>query len=194
MVLTIKQINKTGLLARYISNPKERRIVLFSFILSAILIIIGVLYVSLSYQTLMIEESRQYKESFKQLGSISRIGFFAVIAIYPVFLLLKCKKIKGIRLRDIQLKTVLQFLAKWVRKWHVPVALISTAIVLLHGYLAIIRGFKLDFTYISGIVTTVILFFLMVMGLKRYKRIDKQWHLKLGIGFFILFMIHATFA
>lgn len=194
VVFTILQSKNTGLLSRYIPNPKERKIVLFSMVIAVILILIGILYVALSYQTLMMEETRHYKESFKQLGSISRIGFFAVIAIYPVFLFLKWKKIKEIHFGEIKLKSILQFLAKWVRKWHVPVAFISMAIALLHGYLAILRGFKLDFTYIIGIVTTVILFFLMVMGLKRYKRMDKQWHLKLGIGFLILFMIHATFA
>ncbi|OIK15673.1 hypothetical protein BIV60_08705 [Bacillus sp. MUM 116] len=190
----ISQSKETGILSRYIANPKERRMVLLTFIAAVILILFGVLYVALSYQTLMLQDSRHYKENFKQLGSISRIGFFAVIAIYPVFLLLKWKKIKGISLGDIQLKTILQFVGKWVRKWHVPVALISSAIALLHGYLAIIRGFKLDFTHLTGIVTTVILFLLMFLGLKRYKRMDKQWHLKLGIVFLVLFMIHATFS
>ena len=81
-----------------------------------------------------------------------------------------------------------------LRKWHVPIALLSTGIIFLHGLLAILRGFKWDFTYLSGIIAAIVLLFIMFMGLKRFKRKDNNWHFKLGIGFFILFMIHATFS
>ncbi|MFJ7727655.1 hypothetical protein ACIQXV_16005 [Neobacillus sp. NPDC097160] len=155
---------------------------------------IGIIVIILNRQQLFAQDFRHYKEIFKQLGSISRIGFFAALAIFPIYQLLKSKKIKEFKLRDFQVKKALQFLAKLVRKWHVPVALLSSGIVLLHGILSIIRGFKVDFTYLSGIASTIVLLFLMIMGLKRYKRTDHNWHLKLAIGFFILFMIHATFS
>ncbi|MGE7186520.1 hypothetical protein ACQKKK_21905 [Peribacillus sp. NPDC006672] len=91
------------------------------------------------------------------------------------------------------MKNFLQFIGKLVRKWHVPLALVSTGVVFLHGYLAIIRGFKWDFTHTTGILAIVLLVFLLFMGLKRFKRKDKKWHFKLAIGFLILFMIHASF-
>lgn len=180
-------------LSSYISNPKEYRMIVITFIITICLFSLGLLLISLSYQQLMMQGYKQYKEIFKQLGSISRIIYFAVLSIYPVFLLLKWKRLKMVKWRVFELKTVLQFIGKLVRRWHVPLAIVSTGIVLLHGYLAIIRGFKWDFTNITGILTIILLFFLLFMGLKRYKRLDKKWHFKLAVGFLILFMIHASF-
>ena len=139
------------------------------------------------------QEYKHYKSILKQLGSISRIVYFSVFAIYPVFLLLKWKPLKTLRWKNFQLKSFIQGLGKLVRKWHVPLAIASTGFILLHSYLAIMRGFKWDFTNITGILAVILLFFLLFMGLKRFKRKDKNWHLKLAIGFLILFMIHASF-
>jgi hypothetical protein len=185
---------KPVFLSKYIPNPKERRTIILYVTVTSILILTGIFLISLFYQSLIAENSRHYKGTFKQIGSISRIGYFAVLSIYPVFLLLKWKKIKEFNWGNIQLKVLVQFLGKLVRKWHVPVALLSTGLVVLHGLLASIRGFKLDFTYLSGIISTIILLFLLLTGLKRFKRKDNKWHFKLAIGFLLLFMIHATFA
>lgn len=95
---------------------------------------------------------------------------------------------------NFELKPLIQFLAKYVRQWHVPIALISTALIILHGYMALIKGFQANFTYFSGIITMAVLACLLVMGVKRYKRTDKKWHLKFAISFLVLFMIHATFS
>ena len=185
---------KSGFLLKVIPNPKDRKSFLLFIIITALLSLIGVLLIILNHQQLMTQDLRHYKGIFKQFGSISRIGYFFVLSIYPIYLFLKSKKIKALQWRNFQVKNLLQFLAKIVRKWHVPVALLSTGIIFLHGLLAILRGFKLDFTYLSGIVAAIVLLFLMLMGLKRFKRTDNNWHFKLGIGFFILFMIHATFS
>ena len=185
---------KSGFLLKVIPNPKDRKSFLLFIIITALLSLIGVLLIILNHQQLMTQDFRHYKGIFKQFGSISRIGYFFVLSIYPIYLFLKSKKIKALQWRNFQVKNLLQFLAKIVRKWHFPVALLSTGIIFLHGLLAILRGFKLDFTYLSGIVAAIVLLFLMLMGLKRFKRTDNNWHFKLGIGFFILFMIHATFS
>ena len=118
--------------------------------------------------------------------------YFFVFAIYPVFLLLKWKPLKTIRWNNFQLKILIQGLGKLIRKWHVPLAIASTGSILLHSYLAIMRGFKWDYTNITGILAAILLFSLLYMGLKRFKRKDKNWHLKLAIGFLILFIIHAS--
>lgn len=186
--------NKSGFLLKVIPNPKDRKSFLIFINITALLSLIGVFIIILNQKQLMTQDFRYYKEIFKQFGSVSRIGYFFVLSIYPIYLLLKSKKIKTLQWRNFQVKSLLQFLAKIVRKWHVPVALLSTGIIFLHGLLAIVRGFKWDFTYLSGIVATIVLLFLMFMGLKRFKRTDNNWHFKLGIGFFILFMIHATFS
>jgi len=185
---------KSGFLVKVIPNPKDRKSFLLFIIITALLSLIGVLLIILNHQQLMTQDLRHYKGIFKQFGSISRIGYFFVLSIYPIYLLLKSKKIKTLHWRNFQVKSLLQFLAKMLRKWHVPIALLSTGIIFLHGLLAILRGFKWDFTYLSGIIAAIVLLFIMFMGLKRFKRKDNNWHFKLGIGFFILFMIHATFS
>ncbi|MFZ7943524.1 MULTISPECIES: hypothetical protein [Bacillaceae] len=184
---------KSSFFANFIPNPKERKTIILFALATVILISIGMIAIFINRQQLFAQDFRHYKGIFKQIGSISRIGFFAALAIYPIYRLLKWKKIKEFRIQDFQLKTALQFLAKLARKWHVPVAILSFGIVTLHGILALIRGFKFDFTYLTGIASSLVLLFLMGMGLKRFKRTDHNWHLKLAIGFFILFMIHATF-
>jgi len=185
--------SKNTLLSRYIPNPKDRKIIFVSFIITICLFLIALSLISLNHQQLMMQEYKHYKEFLKQIGSISRIIYFVVLAIYPVFLLLKWKRLKTIEWGKFQLKSSIQFLGKIVRKWHVPLAIAATGVALLHGYLAIIRGFKWDFTNISGILAMIILVFLFFMGLKRFKRKDNKWHFKLAIAFLVLFMIHASF-
>ncbi|PLS07256.1 hypothetical protein [Neobacillus cucumis] len=185
---------KTGFLANFIPNSKERERINVFLIIAICLILAEVFYVYLYRQQLMSQDFRHYKGTFKQFGSIAQIGFYVTLAIYPVFFLLKNKKIKGLKWGSFELKTILQFIGKLVRQWHVPIALLSTGIVFLHVYMALLRGFKLDFTYISGIISTITLLPLMFMGLKRFKRNDRNLHFKLAIGFLILFFIHANFS
>ncbi|MFD0050435.1 hypothetical protein ACFVHQ_14060 [Actinomycetes bacterium NPDC127524] len=161
---------------------------------AGILLAAGLLFTYADYHTLMDSDSHLYKGTFKQLGSIARIGFFAAAAVYPVFLLLKWKKLKKAEWGSFKPGKVLQVLAKYVRKWHTPIALVSAALVLLHGTLAILRGFTLDFTYMTGMLGVIVLGFLTIMGFKRFKRNDRKLHFKLAIVFILVFMIHATFA
>ncbi|PGM50895.1 hypothetical protein CN946_20700 [Bacillus sp. AFS053548] len=185
---------KQTLLKSYISNPNERKRIVLTLIIGGALFLLGVLYISMHYHEWQTTNMHDYKDSFKEIGSIARIGFFIALSIFPVFYLIKLKYTKDIAFGQIKLKTILQFIGKIVRQWHVPIALISTGIVILHGYLAILKGFELNFTYFSGLISIIILFILMFMGLKRYKKKDNKWHLKMAMCFLILFMIHATFA
>ncbi|MEO2078433.1 MAG: hypothetical protein ABGX20_24200 [Bacillus sp. (in: firmicutes)] len=185
---------KSTFLSRKIPSPKDRKLFISFLFLSVILIVTGLMYISYNHQSLMSQDFRHYKGTFKQLGSISRIGFFAAISIYPVFWILKTKQIKTLKIAQVEIKPLVQSVAKIVRKWHVPVALISAGIAFLHGFLAIIRGFKFNFTYGSGIASVILLFSLMVIGINRFKRTDRNWHFKLAITFLILFMLHATFS
>lgn len=185
---------KTNFLLNYISNPKERKRVMITLGVVAVLFLIGFLFISYFSEQWLTENIGAYKGTFKEMGSIARIGFFVTLSIYPIFLLLRWKPVKKIVLGKFELKTLLQFIGKLVRQWHVPLAILSTGIVLLHGYMAILKGIKWNFTYFSGILTIFVLFFLMFMGLKRYKKKDKKWHFRIALVFLILFMLHATFS
>ncbi|MCE9754312.1 hypothetical protein [Bacillus cereus] len=195
---TLKQpktsIKQESFLAQYIKNPKERKRVMITFSIVVILFVVSFLFISYFYKQWIIEDILVYKKSFKKIGSIARIGFFATVSIYPIFLLLKWKPLKQIVFSSFELKTLLQLIGKLVREWHVPIAILSTGIVLLHSYMAILKEFKWNFTYFSGIISIFVLFLLIFMGLKRYKKKDKKWHFKLAIVFLILFMLHATFS
>jgi hypothetical protein len=185
---------RSNFLMKNIANPKERKKIVFTLGIVVILFLIGLLFVSYFYQQWLSANVRAYKGTFKELGSISQIGFFATLSIFPVFLMLKWKFIKKIGWRKFQLKSLLQFIGKIVRQWHAPVAIVSAAIVILHGYMAILKGFEWNFTYLSGIVSVLVLFLLLFLGLKRYKRKDQKWHFRMALCFLIVFMLHATFA
>ncbi|WP_432694022.1 hypothetical protein ACRBU7_15605 [Priestia aryabhattai] len=184
---------KKSWLQTLIKNKSEREKVIFIFTISFLLVVAGLIYIPIYKHSLPLD-SKIYEGNFKELGSIARIGFFAALAIYPIFLLLKWKPLSHIKKGNFELKPLIQFLAKYVRQWHVPIALISTALIILHGYMALIKGFQANFTYFSGIITMAVLACLLVMGVKRYKRTDKKWHFKFAISFLVLFMIHATFS
>ncbi|WP_235832863.1 hypothetical protein [Gottfriedia acidiceleris] len=185
---------KQTFLKTYIPNPNERKRIMLTLLIGGALFLLGILYITMHYLQWQTTNMHAYKDLFKEVGSIARIGFFIVLSIFPVFYLIKLKYIKDIAFGQIKLKTILQFIGKIVRSWHVPIALISTGIVILHGYLAILKGFELNFTYFSGLISIIILFIVMFMGLKRYKKKDNKWHLKMAMCFLILFMLHATFA
>jgi hypothetical protein len=153
----------------------------------------GILLISFYRDVLMGMDEESYEEFLEQFGSAARIVYFAVLSIFPVFLLLKWKGLKRMKRGSIKFKCIIQYTWKLLRKWHVPLALLASAGVVLHGCLALTRDFQWYFTNTTGTLSSIILFFLMIMGFKRFKRKDKSWHLKLAITFTVLFMIHASF-
>ncbi|XXM74300.1 hypothetical protein ACQ0QQ_10710 [Lysinibacillus sphaericus] len=192
--MTIKpRQNTRPFLANTIPNPKERKSILLYLAAGILLAGAGILLISAYRDVLMGLDEDSYEEFLEQIGSAARIVYFAVLSIFPVFLLLKWKGLKEIKWGSIKFKRIIQFTWKLLRKWHVPLALLASAGVVLHGWLALTRDFQWDFTNTTGILSSIILFFLMIMGFKRFKRKDKSWHLKLAITFTVLFMIHASF-
>ncbi|PFA70169.1 hypothetical protein CN378_02375 [Bacillus sp. AFS015802] len=188
-----KNSKQPSFLSSTIPNPKERKTVAVSLTLCLCLAGAGLLLIFVYNGMLMRMDKDTYKEFLKQFGSVARIIYFVVLSIFPVFLLMKWKGLKGVKWRDIEIKPLIQFAGRYLRKWHVPLALLATAGIMLHGVLAINRDFHWDFTNMTGILSSVVLLFLVVMGFKRFKRKDRSWHLKLAITFTVLFMIHASF-
>ncbi|MCA1058478.1 hypothetical protein LCL96_06005 [Rossellomorea aquimaris] len=180
-------------LSSTIPNPKERRSIIVYFIFTFCIAGAAISLISFYYDHLMLIEEDHYKEFFKQFGSIARVVYFAVLSIFPVFLLMKWKGLREVKWRNLELKRPVQYVGRLLRKFHVPLALLGTAIVIVHGTLAVIRDFHWDFTNVTGILSSIVLCFLVYMGFKRFKRKDGAWHLKLAFIFTILFMIHASF-
>jgi hypothetical protein len=70
--------------------------VILIFALSFFLVVAGLIYIPFYAHSLPFD-SKIYEGNFKELGSIARIGFFAALAIYPIFLLLKWKPLSHIK-------------------------------------------------------------------------------------------------
>jgi hypothetical protein len=193
MTIKSRQNTRPSFLANTIPNPRERKSILLYLAGSIILAGAGILLISVYRDFLMGMDEESYEEFLEQFGSAARIVYFAVLSIFPVFLLLKWKGLKRMKWGSIEFKCIIQYTWKLLRKWHVPLALLASAGVVLHGTLALARDFHWDFTNTTGILSSIILFFLMILGFKRFKRRDKSWHLILAITFTVLFMIHASF-
>jgi hypothetical protein len=58
-----------------IKNESERKKVLLIFALSFLLVVAGLIYIPF-YAHFLPLDSKIYEENFKELGSITRIGFF----------------------------------------------------------------------------------------------------------------------
>lgn len=183
--------NKKGKKTAVISNPAERKRVKAAIYIAILLVIVSAVLVPKIILQYMPLHTDDFISFHQYVGSVSRIGFFFAVAIYPIFLLLKYKKINKWRYNA---KKILGFLAKIVRQWHVPVAVLSMGVVLVHAYLAILNGFRFDGGYISGTLALVVLGVLAISGVFRYKKMDKKWHLILGLLFVTLFIIHTMFS
>jgi hypothetical protein len=131
--------------------------------------------------------TRVFKSLFKNYGSLARICLFFVLANYVLILVLH----KRIVNRWNTLKNGVVLLSRFARRWHTPIAIIAIGLILLHVVGAFLYGFKFDFNNITGLLALLILLPVPVSGLLRYRRMDRKWHLRLGLGFSILFLIHA---
>lgn len=181
-------------LRKWIRNPQERKLVRWAIGTSLVILVIviafisgEILYVAMSGTSpTIIRHLTHYYASF---GSLARLGFFFAVSLYPIFFVLK-----RVSLFPSWLKQGVQFIAKLVRKWHVPVSLLAMAMVGIHAYMALVRGFELKGSYISGIAALILLGVLAYYGLLRYRKMDRNWHLILGLLFVALFIVHTMFS
>ncbi len=166
--------------------PKKERIWLIAAIIISALIMLweinGLLQLSLT--TL---HSRQFEHTFKGFGSNARIALFFVLAYYVLLRVIKLHILKG----HGKVKKWLSTLLRYARKWHTPAAIIAIAFIILHTVAVFMYGFKFDFDNISGLLSLLVLLPVPISGLYRYQRLDRKWHLRSGIAFAILFLIHS---
>lgn len=166
--------------------PKKERIWVFLSIGIATLFILIVLWKLLHVSPTTLH-TRSFKSLFKNYGSLGRIFLFFVIANYVLTLILKKRMVDHWN----SLKHWVVLLSRFARRWHTSIAVIAIGLILLHVVGAFLYGFKFDFNNITGLLALLVLIPLPVSGLLRYRRMDRRWHLRLGLGFTILFLIHA---
>lgn len=166
--------------------PKKERIWVIVAILIAAAIMLweikGLLQLSLT--TL---HSREFEHTFKDFGSNARIAVFFVLAYYVLLRVMKLRHLKG----QVKVKKWLSTLLRFARKWHTPAAIVAIAFIVVHTVAVFMHGFKFDFNNISGLISLVVLLPVPISGRFRYKRMDRKWHLRSGIAFGVLFLIHS---
>lgn len=177
---------------RIINNPKERKRVYFSIVMSGIFLV--TVCAMLPFILKFVKpHTNAFESMHENFGAAARVGFFFSISLYPIYLLLKYKKLMQFKRGTLSVKKIFSFLAKIARQWHVPIGILATAVILIHVTLALINGLKPTGAYISGITTFLLLTILIFFGILRYQRRDKNWHLYLGILFVVSFIIHTLF-
>ncbi|WHY67735.1 hypothetical protein [Neobacillus sp. SuZ13] len=164
---------------------KERMWVIMAVIIAALIVfweLKGLLQLSLTAL-----HSRQFEHTFKDFGSIARIALFFVLAYYVLLRVIRLRilKVQG------KVKKWLSTLLRFARKWHTPAAIIAIAFIIVHTVAVFMHGFKFDFNNISGLLSLLVLLPVPISGLFRYQRMDRKWHMRSGVTFAILFLIHS---
>lgn len=95
------------------------------------------------------------------------------------------------------LKKTLQYLAIFLRQWHIPISILAFALILIHGYIGLHFGIikeNLNFIlgYYLGILALIDLVILVISGIFRAANKAKNLHKILGISFIILMLLHIV--
>ena len=133
--------------------------------------------------------SRQSEHTFKSFGSIARMILFFVLAYYVLLRVIRLRTLKGRGKVKKWLSTLLGF----ARRWHTPAAIIAIAFIILHTVAVFMYGFKFDFDNISGLLSLLVLLPVPITGLFRYQKDGPKWHLRSGVAFAILFLLHSFY-
>ncbi|GAA4851683.1 hypothetical protein GCM10023310_33080 [Paenibacillus vulneris] len=166
--------------------PPREQLGIVLVILLSVLLVLWELW-SLFHLPSEAVHNRRFEHTFKNFGSYARLALFFVLANYVLMAAMKQRL--GERFRSI--KKWLAVLLRFVRRWHTPVAVVAIALILLHAVAVFMYGFKWNFSNITGLLALIVLLPVPVSGVFRYKKLDRKWHLRSGLAFAVLFLIHA---
>lgn len=166
--------------------PKKERIWIVGSIIVSTIFVLWQLW-SMLHLPLTNLHSRSFENTFKKYGSNARIALFFVLANYALACIVK-QRIWGQMSRFKKWTVALLRLSK---RWHTPFAILAIALISLHTVGVFMYGFKFNFNHISGLLALLVLLPVPVSGLFRYRKLDRKWHLRSGLAFAVLFLIHA---
>jgi hypothetical protein len=151
-----------------------------------------------------------FYEFNNNLGWTACIVFLFSLLLLPTFKILKVNSkvdsyIKHLKSKEILhseyelkvftfMKKCTAWAAKQLRKHHIAFSLLGITTVFYHTYLALINGFKLSYTYISGYAGLFDLLLLSVLGLLRLKRVDRNLHKRLSYLLILFAVLHIVFS
>lgn len=169
----------------WIPNKTERVWVYSALVLAVVIVAWGCWqlyqYPSPSFHT------KAFKSTFKNEGSLARLALFMVLAHYFILVLFQ----RGLVNRWNSVKKWMVVGSRLARRWHTPAAVVALALIVLHVIGAFLYGIELDFQNVSGLLALCVLLPVPISGLLRYRKLDKKWHLRTGLAFAILFLLHA---
>lgn len=166
--------------------PKKERLWVFCAMAVSTIYVIWQIW-SLFHLPSTALHNRSFEHTFKNYGSNARIALFVVLANYVLALIIK----QRIWTKLAALKKGLVMLLRIAKKFHTAIAILAIALITLHAVAVFMYGFKWDFNNISGLLALIVLLPVPISGLFRYKRLDKKLHLRCGLAFAVLFLIHA---
>ncbi|TVY11804.1 hypothetical protein [Paenibacillus cremeus] len=156
-----------------------------ALIIAAAIVIAG-LWSMLHFDPALLH-TRRFEPVFKNYGSNARLALFFVLANYVLAKVLQKRLIDPWE----PVKKVVVACLRFARKWHTPMAVIAIGLIIVHVVGAFMYGFKFDFHNLSGLIALLALLPVPVAGLFRYRRMDRKWHLRLGLIFTVFFLLHA---
>ncbi|MBU3160742.1 hypothetical protein KPL37_13415 [Clostridium frigoris] len=174
-----------------IKNANEKRLVRLSIILTTIF-----LFSSFLFCTPAIAKHLPIPSSICGLlvtilnfGSkwAAIIGIAFAMAWYVVTKLIKHAKSKN----EPPKKIIIKF-AKIARQFHVPISILALGFALVHGYIAILNGIKLNVGYATGLLALGTFIILSFSGIRRYISKHKL-HLILTIALIALLIVHIIY-
>ncbi|MEW9701322.1 hypothetical protein [Paenibacillus sp. SI8] len=166
--------------------PQKERIGVMIAVLVSVLFVVWEIWSILHLPPATLH-NRSFEHTYKNFGSNARLALFFVLANYVLAFAVK----QRIWDRMGSLKVWLVALLRFVRRWHTAIAILAIALICLHTFAVFMYGFKFDFNNISGLLALFVLLPVPVSGLFRYRRLDRKWHLRSGLAFAVLFLIHA---
>ncbi|MGF9964948.1 hypothetical protein [Bacillus rhizoplanae] len=188
------------MLKQWIKNPKERKLIYVAIIAAFVILACGFWTIehrdSLTTH-ISTDVNHQYEHQMKSplksyaknKASLGRIGIFAAFAMFPLYFLLRLKKIK----LGKEIKALISKILKWVKLFHVPIAVLAFALITVHSFIMVFYEWKTDAVSISGVISYILFLALGTLGFLRYKRKDKNWHYYLSFAFVCSMLIHTFF-
>ncbi|PEL07805.1 hypothetical protein [Bacillus sp. AFS017336] len=184
------------MISNWIKNKSERKLIYIALVIAVIIFFLATSKTIHRTDLSMnigqhiqhgLHEKDPLKFYAKDKGSLGRLGVFAAFILFPLYFIIRLKKLKDYK----ELKRFLSKLLKWCKLIHVPIALITFALVTVHSVIMTFFEWKTDAVYVSGVITYLLLLPLGIFGFLRYKRKDKNWHYYLSFAVVISMLIHT---
>jgi lysylphosphatidylglycerol synthetase-like protein (DUF2156 family) len=166
--------------------PEQERIVSYAALLAAAAIILTGLW-SMLHLSAAEWHARSFKGTFRSYGSNVRLVLFFVLSYYVLGVIVRRRSFAHLAVVTKWLVALMRL----ARRFHTPAAVIAISLIVLHAVGAFLYGFRFDFNNVTGLLALLALLPVPVSGLLRYRKLDRRWHLRCGIAFAVLVLIHA---